>query len=303
MNRDPEPLAAALGVDIGGTKIAAGVFNARGRLLGDALARRPTRASESAETTLGELQLAIDAAVDQSGLEWQQIGGVGVGTTGPMDPRAGRYLEPETLPNLHGFEIGAHLSQRLGLQVAFTNDANAFVLGEARRGAGRGAQSVLGVTLGTGCGVGIVIGGCLIEGATANAGEMYRVPLFDGDFDSECSGGGLERLWLVTTGERAEGAAIAALADRGDARALAVLDAFGARLARGFGLLAALLDPEIIVLGGSVSGSYRHFEAGLRRTFGRYVAPAVAASLRFERAQLGDLAGPLGAAELARRGT
>ena len=134
-----------------------------------------------------------------------------------------------------------------------TNDANAFALAEASFGAGLGAGIVLGVTLGTGCGCGIVVEGRLLEGATANAGELYRAPLLGANFDAMLSGRGLQRHYEQVTGGAVPGAEVTRRASTGEGAALRALAAFGADVGAGLGVLVATLDPDIVVLGGSVT--------------------------------------------------
>jgi glucokinase len=287
----------ALGVDLGGTKIAAGVFDGLGGLRGR-LAVRPTQALGPAEGTVANLFAAIDAALATAGSEASRLGGIGVGTTGPLDPRAGTILEAETLPNLFHFPLRRALEDHYGLRAALSNDANCFALSEATFGAGRGEEIVVGITLGTGCGCGVVIRGRILEGATANAGEVYRALVGERTFDEALSGGGLERLYREGTGRAASGAEVSRLAAAGDAGALAAFASYGGWLARGLGIIAAVLDPGVIVLGGSVASAFPHFEAALRSDIGKYVAPAAARRLRIVPSQQGVEAGARGAAAL-----
>ncbi|MEM7235862.1 MAG: ROK family protein, partial [Planctomycetota bacterium] len=204
-----------VGVDLGGTKIFAAGFDAAGDVRTPSF-REATEASRDASVTIANLDRCVESAVRSAS---GRIVGIGVGTTGPLNPWSGVLLEPETLPQLFGFPLAKHLSERFELPVAVSNDANCFALGEALFGAGRGASVVLGITLGTGCGVGIVIDGKIHEGASGNAGEVYRARLGEFSFDEILSGGGLEILASRAYGESVNGPELHRRASRADATA------------------------------------------------------------------------------------
>ena len=287
----------AVGVDLGGTKIAAGVFDSGGGLLGELIVEL-TRADGPAEATSEALLAAVQRALKSAAVDAGELSGIGVGTPGPLDPVAGTLLEIPTLPQLHYFPLRGTLVQRYETRVELSNDGNCFALGEALFGAGQGAGVVLGVTLGTGCGVGAVVEGRIFEGATSNAGEVYKALCGDRTFDEGLSGPGLERLWRERLGEAKQGPEITDLARGGDPDAKAVFEVFGAEVARGLGLLAAILDPHVIVLGGSVAGAFDCFEEAVQGRIGEYLAPSAAEQLKIVASSAGAASAALGAAAL-----
>ena len=287
----------AIGIDLGGTKIAAGVFSPAGALRGE-LAVLPTAAAGPAAGTLDNLFRAVEKALASASVAAGELRGIGLGTTGPLDPWRKTLLEAEALPRLHHVPLGRLLEDRFGKPLTLTNDGNCFALAEALFGAGRGEEIVLGVTLGTGCGVGVVIRGRFLEGASANTGEVYRARVGDLTFDEALSGRGLERLYRQRGGDERPGDEIHRLAQRGDERARQAFEDFGRLAAEGLGTLAAVLDPGVIVLGGSVARAHDHFREVLEREIARYLAPSAAERLRIEVSQQGELAGPRGAAAL-----
>jgi glucokinase len=287
----------AVGVDLGGTKIAAGLFDASGNLHGE-LFSRPTEADGPKERTIENLFQTVDEALKSAELSGGKPAGIGVGSTGPLDPVSGKLLEADNLPHLQHLNLREAIEARYGVAVQMTNDGNAFALAEAIHGAGKGCGIVVGVTLGTGCGCGIVIRGKILEGATANTGEVYRAPLRNFSFDEALSGRGLERIYSKRTGEARPGSEISRLADLGDTAAVEAFLDFGRLTGEGLGILAAVVDPHVIVLGGSVSRSFRHFSKTLREGLARHVAPQVSSGVQVVPAKLGALGGPLGAAAL-----
>ena len=211
---------------------------------------------------------------------------------------AGKILDTPNLPNLRDFAICDAVRKRFDTRVEISNDGNCFALAVATYGMGREHNIVLGVTLGTGCGVGIVINGKIVEGPRASAGEVFLAMVGDRNYDDAVSGTGLERLWREMHGEELDGKKITELADQGDERALRVFDAFADQAALGLGVFAALLDPAVIALGGSVAGAYRHFGPRLQDGILQYIAPAAGEPLKIVPSELGSTAGAAGAAAL-----
>ena len=287
----------AVGVDLGGTKIAAGVFDSSGGLLGELIVEL-TRADGPAEATSEALLAAVQRALESAAVDAGELSGIGVGTPGPLDPVAGTLLEIPTLPQLHYFPLRGTLAQRYETRVELSNDGNCFALGEALYGVARAEPIVLGVTLGTGCGVGFVVGGKIHEGATCNAGEVYRAACGERTFDEALSGPGLERLYRERLGRTKAGREISDLARGGDPDAKAVFEVFGTEVARGLGILGAVLDPQVIVLGGSVSGAFDCFGEIVKREIGRYLSPTAVQQLKIVPSTAGPASGALGAAAL-----
>jgi glucokinase len=308
-----------IGVDIGGTKVAAGVVDEHGMIL--ATTHRDTPAEDVAQ-----IEDAIVAVVREL-TACYDVEAVGVGAAGFIDARRSTVM---FAPNLAWRDepLQASLQQRLGMLVVIENDANAAAWAEVRFGAGRGDAHVVALTVGTGIGGGIVINGQLLRGqfgAAAEIGHLTMVP------DGRRCGCGLRGCWeqyasgralvreaheLVqnspeTAGElvrlaggRAEcitGEMITQAALAGDTAALRCFDVVGTWLGRGLAGLAAILDPGLFVIGGGVSAAGEVLRAPASVAFdasltGRGYRPV--AKLRI--AELGPEAGLVGAADLAR---
>ncbi len=163
-----------LGIDLGGTNIKSGVVDEAGRPL--SAVSLPTDAERGPEAGVATLAAAGRAAVAESGLGWNEIAAVGLGSPGTMDIPAGMLLEPPNLPGWNDFPIRERLAQALGKRVVLQNDANAAAYGEYWAG-GRGARSMVLFTLGTGIGCGIVEEGRIIEGRHSHGAECGHIIL------------------------------------------------------------------------------------------------------------------------------
>ncbi len=292
-----------IGIDLGGTKIAAAAFDLAGKRLGK-IARLPTMANLKPAVTLMNLKRVVKQAKLEAGVSGSPVA-VGLGSSGPLDLANQLLQDVDSLPSLVGFEIGKFCRQEFGAPLHIENDAACFALGEAVQGAGRGREIVLGVTLGTGFGCGISIGGRIYSGATNNAGEVAYCPVGGADFDTAGSGKGVVQQYLRISGARTEGDSIAAkqvgdLAEAGDAAAIEAWQSFGSVVGTAIGTLCCVLDPHVVVLGGSVSQRLGLFEAALVSAARAVLPHTLRAAFCVTPSQLGDAAGVTGAAEHAR---
>lgn len=288
-----------VGVDLGGTKIAAGLFDHQRRLLGE-IAMFPTEADRPAEVALGNLKAAIEQAGRGAGPD-ARPSAIGIGCTGPVEAMTGRVLEAPSLPNLQFFDLGAWVREQFGVPLFLENDANCFALAEALEGAGAGHRVVVAVTLGTGFGCGIVIDGVMYAGTTGNAGEVGFCPIAGDTFDNMLSGAGVGRWYERVRGRPSSLSAreIGDLAEGGDAEALQAWRDYGDAVGAGLGTIAAVLDPSICVIGGSVAARLPLFESPLRGRLRAILAPAAGRALEITPASLGPAAGVIGAAAYA----
>ncbi|MBY6264636.1 ROK family protein [Azospirillum sp. 412522] len=250
-----------LGIDLGGTKIAAVALDRDGTEL--ARHRRPTpRGYEATLDALAETVDAIDPAGSDGG------GGIGISLPGVVDAIAGR-VRAVNLPWLEGHSFAADAARRIGRPVRIANDANCFTLSEATDGAAVGAPVVFGVILGTGVGGGIVVDGRILPGANGLAGEWGHAPLpwreeadgppavcgcgKPGCLETILCGAGLSRLHRHLDGEMLDPPEIAARALAGDTAAAGTLAHHADALARALAPVLNLLDPDMVVVGGGLS--------------------------------------------------
>ncbi|PWC98131.1 ROK family protein [Azospirillum sp. TSO5] len=265
-----------LGIDLGGTKIAAVALDRDGTEL--ARHRRPT--PRGYDATLDALAETV-AALISAGIPAGDTRGVGISLPGVVDAAAGR-VRAVNLPWLENRPFAEDAARRIGRPVRIANDANCFTLSEATDGAAAGCASVVfGIILGTGVGGGIVIDGRILPGANGLAGEWGHAPLpwreeadgppvpcgcgKTGCLETVLCGAGLTRLHRHLTGEALDPPEIAARALAGDAAAAGTLARHADALARALAPVLNLLDPDMVVVGGGLSALPGLCEAVTRR--------------------------------------
>jgi len=289
-----EPLAA--GIDLGGTKIGVGLVCEGGRVLVDA--RVPTGPEREAEAILADMVAAVRTVLDQAGLALSDLQGVGLGSPAPLDLEAGVILETGNLLTLHGFPVVARLREALGRPVALNNDANCYGLAEARYGAGAGAQVCCGFTLGTGIGGFLVIDGRLFDGPRGAAAEIWASPYQGDQIEEKVSGRGVSRNYKKLTERVATAREVAERAHNGDADAREAWREFGADLAVPIAWMCNAVDPDVVVLGGSMALAWDLFSETMLHQAAKYTNSVNRHAVRVVRGTLGDQAGVIGAAAL-----
>jgi glucokinase len=244
--------ALTVGVDVGGTKVAAALVDAAGV---------PVRTSR-AETEAGSYRSLLDGIVQAVEDLGQPGAPIGLAIAGNVAADGSSVLFSPHLP-LAGEPLADDLRTRLGARVLVDNDANAAAWAEQQAGAGRGAADVLFVALGTGLGAGLILGGRLYRGWMGFAGEAGHMTVVVGGRACPCGSRGCWERYASGTalvGEYIErggdpeigGPAITAAAQKGETRALAAMTTVGEWLGRGLASLVAVLDPERIVIGGGL---------------------------------------------------
>ena len=295
----------AVGIDIGGTKIAVATVSAADGIVREATI--PTDSELGIASGVSRIAETLRRLLDQSGWSARDLRGIGIGCAGPVDRQRGTILNPHTLPGWEDGDIVSPLREAFGCPVRLENDADMALLGECHAGAGRGFDPVVMLTIGTGIGGAALVGGQILRGAAGEHPEMGHVPVDprgprcycgeNGCFESLASGSAL--------------AAAAAAHGLGDARRLfararerepaaegILRDALSA-MARATWTIAHTLLPERLILGGGLMDE--HYD-----TFAAAAADAIAQAvlvprkrMSVARASLGNRAGILGAARAA----
>lgn len=283
----------ALGIDLGGTQVRAALVRKDGSLAG------PMKSVPTQAKTLDRASLyARIRETAASACAGAPVRGIGIGSTGPVSSLTGEILDCDNLPNLQFFPIRERLSTDLGAPALLDNDANALLLGEALYGAGKGAARVFGLTLGTGLGAAFIENGRIVHGATDCAGEIWTAPYRDSILENYLSGTALARLYREKTGIAVTGKEVAVRAGKEDAAALDVWDTFTQALAYTLSWCVNLLDPDVVVLGGSVAASAPLFLEKALEQFRKYICTPSRAHVRVKLSALGNEAGVKGAAAL-----
>ncbi|WP_273847361.1 ROK family protein [Rubrobacter calidifluminis] len=304
----------AIGVDIGGTKIAAGVVSPEGKILNEV--RYPTPAFRE------RLLSSIAAAIREVGSGYE-VGGVCLAVPGFVSTRENRVITAPNLEVIEGIPLREELGGRVGLPVTVENDANAAAWGEFRFGSGERCEHLVFVTLGTGVGGGVISHGVLLRGAQGAAGELGHVTVQA--TGPRCSCGNRGCLETLTSGtairRRARevasemphsalgrlaverdvlGEDVLRLARRGDEAALQVLREAGRWLGIGLAAFVNIFNPEVIAIGGGVSEAGELILEPARREVWLRARSPSRELVRVREATLGPEAGVLGAAALAR---
>jgi glucokinase len=298
-----------LALDIGGTKLAAGVVAASGEVLSFAV--ESTLADEGPERGLARLFELGRRSVKDSGLDWSLVSSVGIGCGGPLDAERGLLIAPPHLPGWRDVPVTTLAQEAFGLPAALENDATAAAAGEHRYGAGAGTRHMVYLTISTGVGGGVVIDGRLYRGAGGNGGELGHVTVdCAGRLCRGCGRRGCLEAYVSGTSiaERAREAGmdgataadVAAAAKAGDPIATEVWDATTDALACGLTSIVNLFEPELVVLGGGVvSGTGEQLLGPVRTRVLADAMPPAAAGVSIVEAGLGDRAAVVGAAEIA----
>ncbi len=310
-----------VGVDFGGTNVKVGLVNAAGRVLRRASlvsqeVSEPVRFAESVSRVVEGLSRA-------AGLRTAQLRGVGVGVPGVVDVPRGVAHSLVNIPGWREVPLRRWLERRLRCPCSVDNDVNAFTLGEWRFGAGRGARVLVGATLGTGVGGGLLFNGALFRGVGGAAGEIGHTVINPRGPRCGCGARGCLEAHVGTAAilsaarrairrspgplraaaRRARGrltpALVSAASQEGDEAARAVWNEVGRWLGIGLANVVNIINPDRLVLGGGVANAWRFFYPTLIRTLRAQALGVPARQVRVVRARLGLDAGMIGAAVLA----
>ena len=290
------PDSCVLGVDLGGTAIKLGLFSREGELLADH--QRPTPQPATPGSVCVEIVEAI-GSLDPDGLASM----VGIGLPGPMDADARVARVCINLPGWEEVPLAAWLEPRLKRRVTLANDGNCALVGEAWKGAAVGCSDVVLLTLGTGVGGGVMLGGKLFTGHNGAAAEPGLITLFpEGPDCNSGNRGSLEQYASITGLGRlsdAEPSSLAMAASRGDEQAKAQWERYGQLLGTGISSLVYMFTPQLVLLGGGLAGASEHFLPAVRREVNTRVQAVSREGLQIKPCALGNGAGRLGAARLA----
>lgn len=312
-----------IGVDLGGTNIKYGQVSAQGELR--ELRSKPTQSHEGPERVIQRIGDCIEELLGEND-DPNQVRGIGIGTPGPLDFSSGIVYEA---PNLNGWKnipLRDHIQNRFQLPTIIENDANVAVFGEWMSGSGQGSRNMLGITLGTGVGGGIIIDGQLYRGTNGTAGEFGHMTLFPNGLLCGCGNHGCLEMY-------ASGSALVRLAreaietdsttmltkmiegdvtrltahlvhiamQNGDALATHLIHTLAENLGIAIASLINVFNPEIISLSGGVANAGEDLFGPLRDVVKKRAFQRPVEHVRIVQAQLVGEAGVIGAAGLAKQ--
>ena len=300
-----------IGLDIGGTKCALSVPDG------------PDRVREVVRFATTDVRGTLDGLLAEiAALKPTRDTVFGVSCGGPLDSAKGLILSPPNLPGWDRIAICSLLTERFGGRAFLMNDANACALAEWQFGAGRGCQSMMFLTMGTGMGSGLILDGRLYEGVSGNAGEVGHMRMAAdgpvgygkaGSFEGFCSGGGIAQLarrrlaefagesaLKKITADQLTARAVGVAAEAGDALALAIWREVGGRLGEALAVFIDVLNPERIVIGSIYQRCERFIAPTMNAVIAREALPASARDCAIVPAKLGDEIGACAAVAIAR---
>lgn len=309
----------ALGVDVGGTKVSVTLGNSRGKILAKELL--PTRTGKRARQGIREMTVAL-AELKSVSRRYGKVRGIGVGIPGPMDPKKGVVVRSPHLLGWEGFPLKSYLEKKLRLPVLITNDANAAAVGEKIFGEGRRVKHFVYLTISTGIGSGIILNRKLYRGASSGAGEVGHSIIVPGGTRCGCGQRGCleayasgtaiagfvrqeihrnrkSKIWKwVRSPKRITAEIVALSAGERDPLSLEAFRRAGYFLGVGLANLINVLNPEMLILGGSVMKSSRFLWPSMKKSVRAHAWPSLYQSCRIVKTHLGDRVGDLGALAL-----
>lgn len=270
-----------IGVDLGGTYVRAGLV-CRDRLL--ETGARAIHEKGSSEEVFEDLCAVIDEVMKKD------VRGIGVGVPGLVDSAQGIIFDVTNIPSWKKVSLGSRLEKKYDLPVKINNDANCFALGEKHFGWGKDSDNFVGLIIGTGLGAGIISNGRLHAGTFCGAGEFGLIPYGDSILEHYASGQFFRKFGR-------NGAELALAAGKGDAEAREIFSEYGRNLGYAVKLILYALAPGLIILGGSVSNSWKYFRRSLEESLGDFAYHSIARALKFRVSRTKNIA-VLGAASL-----
>ncbi|MGN1167095.1 MAG: ROK family glucokinase [Lachnospiraceae bacterium] len=306
----------AFGADIGGTTVKIGLFETLGELI--EVWEIPTRTEENGKYILSDIAEAVEKKMEERGISRLDVEGVGMGVPGPISPN-GTVLKCVNL-GWGVFNVEQEMTHLTGFKAKAGNDANVAALGEMWQGGGRGYQDIVMVTLGTGVGGGIIIGGHILPGINGAAGEIGHIPMKDneeeccgcgkkGCLEQYASANGIVRLTRRYLSEHPEvesslrsidkytSKEIFAEAAKGDKAAIRMVDEVGILLGKALASIACVVNPEAFVIGGGMSKAGDMLIDAIRKHYTEYAFHASRDTI-FKLAELSNSAGIYGAVRL-----
>ncbi len=260
-----------IGVDLGGTNIRAGKI-AQDQIVH--IAKLPTPAKGSVDEVMSQIYSVVDRCFD-AGTQ-----SIGVGVPSVVDVENGIVYDVTNIPSWKVVPLKELLEKRYQVPVHVNNDANCFAVGEKYFGKAKSYKNIVGVTLGTGLGCGLIFNGKLYEGSNCGAGEFGNLPYLSHNVEYYCSG------QFFTDEKKVKAIDIFHLAKTGDDSALKLFEEYGNHLGEALKSILYAYDPEVVILGGSVSQSFEFFKEAMYLALQDFAFRSVLANLKIDISEL-----------------
>ena len=260
-----------IGIDLGGTNIRAGLVK-NGHI--DKLVSTLVPADGVVQEVLNELFFLTDKLMSE------KVKGIGIGVPGLVDPGSGVVFDVINIPSWQEVPLQQLMEKRYHLPVAINNDANCFALGEYCFGKGRDHKSLVGLTIGTGLGAGIILNGELYSGRNGAAGEFGMIPYQDKYIEYYASGQFFQNCYGM------DGGTVYQLALQGEDKAIRKYQEFGMHLGNAIKTILYALDIECIILGGSVRHAYPYYSNAMSEQIKTLAFSRTVKQLKIELSEL-----------------
>ena len=264
-----------IGIDLGGTNMRVGLTD--GSTLVNSVIE-PCPSKEAEEVVINQLKRQIAQLMSE------EVTSIGVGVPSVVDCQQGIVYNVANIPSWKEVHLKEILEKEFNVPVAVNNDANCFALGVWKYGEGKGTKDMVGLTMGTGIGSGIIINGELYNGVNTGAGEIGSLPFKDADYEFYCS----SRFFSDLHGDT--GANFGKRAQAGDAEAVAVWNEFGENVGELIKAVLFTYAPEAIIIGGGIASAFSLFEAPMRASLESFPYPASVAATRIMPSSLPNAA-------------
>jgi glucokinase len=271
-----------IGIDLGGTNVRIG------KIINDSLEKviaEPINSNGTESEIIDQISSLILRLKDE------KTEGVGIGVPSVVDVENGIVYDVMNIPSWKEVHLKNILEKRFSIPVKINNDANCFAVGEKYFGKGKHYRNVIGLIVGTGLGAGLILNNKLYSGTNCGAGEFGCIPYLDKYLEYYSSGQFFKNVYNTDGGE------LSSKAESGDPNALKIFEEFGSHLGYALKIVLYSSDPEIIILGGSVSKSFRYFKDSIYKSLQDFMYPNSLKKLKIEVSELEQVA-ILGAAAL-----
>ncbi len=272
-----------IGIDLGGTKVNVGRIE-NGKIVDKKYRIIPADSDDQWDVINLVIKTVKELLVDG-------IDGIGIGIPSIVDRQKGIVYDVQNIKAWKEVHLKEILEKEFQIPVYLDNDANCFALGEYRFGAGKDSKSIVGLTIGTGMGAGIINDGYLLKDANGGAGEFGLIPYLDADYERYCSGQFFKNNFDIN------GEELANRAINGDILANEAFNQFGKHLGNAIKMIMYAIDPEKIIIGGSVAKSHKLFEEAMYQSINSFAFQTALKSFKIEFSNTPDIA-ILGAASL-----